>query len=125
MAHSSSLETMYAFANWASCNQRMIAHMRVSSDLSYLCSKKFQIAINETTLANWDQICVSWMCELIQIEEEFWEDPVELEKRKRAVFMKYFGESFTRGYEREYSMHHDAYQMRERMRGYMTMIVSV
>lgn len=61
------LTTMYVYANWASLNQRMIAESRVFEKLNTLCKKQFKMDIKEDTLANWDQVCLPWLYDRLNV----------------------------------------------------------
>lgn len=122
LQHSWCLEVMNTFANWVATNQKMTAKVRVNDDLNRLCSNKFQIQINNDTLANWDKICIPWLCELAEIENELGDDENRnLELYKKNIFCKYFGTDFANEYGFMFSWHHDAYQMRERVRHFLSL----
>ena len=129
-----SLMTMSVYANWASLNQRRVAEGRVAEKLNALCEKQFRMDINEETVANWDQVCLPWLYDLISLhcsQDSFQDEEDELiydkkyKERKMNVCIKYFGEDFAKKYEYEYSMNHDPFQMVERMRRFMTIYCQV
>lgn len=105
------------YSNWVAQNQYKVAQMRLGDSLSGLCQRKFQIPISAATLEKWSTLSVPILCDLLATEEES-EDLFDaaLPMRKKDVLVKYLGASVADEYEDYFSLHHDAYQIMERLK---------
>lgn len=113
-----------AYSDWVSQNQQRVAKMRLGDSLSALCERKFRIPFSVETLQNWNMISAPMLCELLN-EEESSEDIFDttLPLRKKEILTKYMGSAAADKYEDQFSLHHDAYQMIQRLHTFVWMAV--
>lgn len=104
------------YSDWVSLNQRQVATLRVSESLSVLCERKFTIPVSRETLDKWSTLSVPMLSDLLSAEDsadDIFDNSLPL--RKKEIVLKYFGAAVANEYEDHFSLHHDGYQMIQRM----------